>query len=184
MKNTSSRSASATPQYLLLGQITRPHGVKGELRMRVLTDYPERISKLQAIYTAADPEATNPTPHVVRHVRMHQDYALLTLSDVIDRNSADTLRNLFVLVDIREAVPLEDDEVYLFQLIGMSVITETGEVIGIITEVLETGANDVYVVASERYGEVLIPVTDDTILNTNTDLRQVTVRLPEGLLPD
>lgn len=152
--------------------------------MRVLTDYPERIGKLKAIYTASDPEAANPRPHAVRHVRMHQDYALLTLRDIIDRNAAETMRDLFVLVDIREAVPLDDDEVYLFQLIGMSVVTEAGETIGVITEVLETGANDVYVVDSERYGEVLIPVIDDTILNTDTDTNQVTVRLPEGLLPN
>lgn len=184
MTKTPSAPKNVTPKFLLLGQITRPHGVKGELRMRVMTDYPERIAKLRAIYTSPDPESTDPTERAVHSVRMHQDYALLTLRDVIDRNGADTMRDLFVLVDIRDAVPLDDDEVYLFQLIGMTVITETGEVIGTLTEVLETGANDVYVVNGERYGEVLIPVIDDAVISTDTDTNQVTVRIPEGLLPD
>jgi 16S rRNA processing protein RimM len=106
------------------------------------------------------------------------------LTDIDDRSDADMLRGLMVMVKLEDAVPLEDDEIYLYQLIGMTVITDAGETIGELTDVLETGANDVYIVKSSTYGEVLIPVTDETILETNVDGRTIIVALPEGLLPE
>jgi 16S rRNA processing protein RimM len=171
------------PKYLLIGEILRPHGVRGELRMRVLTDYPERIAKLKTVYLAHNPDKDEVVSHAVKHVRMHQDYALLTLNDVPDRNHAEHLRGLFVMVGLQDAVPLDDDEVYLYQLIGMEVHTEQGDFLGTVTDVLETGANDVYIVQSQQYGEVLIPVTDETILDTDTETNRITVKLPDGLLP-
>ncbi|MBC8170130.1 MAG: 16S rRNA processing protein RimM, partial [Anaerolineae bacterium] len=170
-------SLIVSPKYLLVGEILRPHGVRGELRMRILTDYPERLARLKHVYFDKDPDSTDPTPHKITHVRFHQNYALLTLVDVPSRNEADLFRELFVLVDIDEAVPLEDDEIYLFQLIGMTVETETGEQLGTISDVLETGANDVYVVDSPQYGEVLLPVTDETLISTDTDANRVIMKL-------
>ncbi len=174
----------SVPQYLLLGEIVRPHGVRGELKMRVLTDYPERIAQLEAVYLAATPDAKHPARYTVGGLRMHQGDALLTLKQITDRNQAELLRGMYVMVDVRDAVPLENDEVYLFQLIGMEVRTIDGESLGKITDVLETGANDVYVVQGSAYGEVLIPVTSETIIRTDTDAGVVTIKLLEGLLPD
>lgn len=174
---------SLPPKYLLLGEILRPHGIRGELRMRVLTDFPERLSQLETVYLTPDPESEDVTPYRVQQVRFHQDYALLTLHNVPTRTEAELLRDLFVVIDLAHAIPLEADEVYLFELIGMEVYLEAGERLGVLSDVLETGANDVYVVASDRYGEVLIPITPETLIATDTDTRRVTVRLPEGLLP-
>lgn len=171
------------PKYLLIGEILRPHGVRGELRMRILTDYPERVKNLPAIYLGKSANDTKPKKHHVKSARIHQDYLLLTLKEVPDRDKAELMRGLFVMVDIREAVPLEDDEVYLFQLIGMRVETEDGQFFGTITEVLETGANDVYIIDSAAHGEVLLPVLEDTVIKTDTDTKTVTIRLPEGLIP-
>ncbi|MCU0496294.1 MAG: ribosome maturation factor RimM [Anaerolineae bacterium] len=152
--------------------------------MRILTDYPERLSQTKHVYTSPDQAGERVTSHQIKSVRLTSDHALITLESVPDRNAAEFMRGLYVLIDLADAVPLEDDEIYLFQLIGMSVEMESGEVLGPITDVLETGANDVYVVQSERYGEVLIPVTEHTILETNTDENRIIVRLPEGLLPE
>jgi 16S rRNA processing protein RimM len=69
-------------------------------------------------------------------------------------------------------------------VIGLSVHTADGQVIGAIQDILETGANDVYIVQSDRYGEVLIPVTDETILKTDIEAGILLVKLPEGLLPE
>jgi 16S rRNA processing protein RimM len=171
------------PKYLLIGEILRPHGVKGELRVRVLTDYPERLTQLKTVYTSTNPDDEHPQPRKVKHVRMHQDYALMTLQDVSSRNEAEFFRGLFVMVDLADAVPLEEDELYLFQLIGMEVETESGKKLGVISDVLETGANDVYIVDSPEYGQILIPVTDETLIETDTDANRVVMRLPEGLLP-
>lgn len=174
---------SQAPDYLLLGEILRPHGIRGELRVRMLTDYPERINDLEQIFLGKSVEST-PTPYEVEHLRMHQGFGLLKLVGVDDRNAAEGFRELFVMVDIAHAIPLADDEIYLYQLIGLQVQTDDGRDLGILTEVLETGANDVYIVKGDLYGEVLIPVLQDTILKTDIDARMLLVKLPEGLLPE
>ena len=172
------------PEYLLLGEIMRPPGIRGELRVRLMTDYPERIAKLETIYLADSPEAANPKPYRVQGMRMNGDFGLLKLHEIADRTEAERYRGLFVLVDMEHAVPLEEGEFYLYQLLGLRVQSDDGETLGTLTEVLETGANDVYVVDSPRYGEILIPVTDETIVKTDIQAGIVTVKLPDGLLPD
>jgi 16S rRNA processing protein RimM len=171
------------PRYLLLGEILRPHGVQGELRMRILTDHPERITQLEKVYIGSDPNVTEATSYRVQHMRPHQGYGLLKLRGVDDRNQADLFRELFVMVALEDAVPLEEGEYYLYQLIGLNVQTEDGQLLGTLTDVLETGANDVYIVDSPQYGEVLIPVSDKTIIKTDVDNGIVIVHLPEGLIP-
>lgn len=183
MTKQPSQSESATPEYLLIGEILRPHGVNGEVRMRVLTHYPERLSQLETVYLARDPEATRVSPYEVQHVRMHQGYALLTFKGVNDRDQADLLRQLCVMVAMGDAVPLEEGEFYLYELIGLDVKLENGESLGKISEVLETGANDVYIVQSPQYGEVLIPATEQTVLQIDRESGSMTVKLPDGLLP-
>ena len=173
-----------TPKYLLLGEILRPHGIRGELRMRVLTDYPEHITTRDHIFLGDDPNASTAKPYQVQHMRMHKGYALLKLKDIEDRNQAELLRDLLVMVRMGDAIPLEDDEIYLYQLIGMTARTDAGEDLGEIADVLETGANDVYVVQGQTYGEILIPVTDETIIATDIEQGVVIVSLPDGLLPD
>jgi 16S rRNA processing protein RimM len=173
-----------TPKYLLLGEVLRPHGIRGELRVRLLTDYPERINDLDEVFIGVGVEDENPTVYAVEHMRMNPPYGLLKLEGVKDREGADLLRSLFVMVDIENAVPLEEGEFYLYQLIGLAVKLEDGTPLGTLTEVLETGANDVYVVDSPQYKEVLIPVTDETIVRTDIDAGELIVRLPDGLLPE
>jgi 16S rRNA processing protein RimM len=173
-----------TPQFLLLGQVLRPHGVRGEVRVQVLTDYPERISELKTVFLGNDPAQPTATPYEVETARLHQDYVLLKFKNIADRNAADLLRDQYVMIDLPNAVPLEDDEFYLYELIDLTVQTAQGEVLGTIREVFETGANDVYIVDSDRYGELLIPAHDETIVEIDLEAGIVTVQLPEGLLPD
>ena len=175
--------ARQTPDYLVLGKILRPQGLRGELRMHVRTDYPERLADLERVYLSKDEAGTHVTAYALEHVRLHQGYALLTLEGIGDRDQAEPLRQLFVLVDMENAVPLEEGEFYLYELIGVEVITVEGEHLGKLIDVLETGANDVYVVKSDAYGDVLIPAIDGVIIETDIEARRLTVQLPEGLLP-
>lgn len=162
----------------------RPHGVRGELRVRLLTDYPERIAELETVYLADSPDAKQPRPYHVAGMRMNGNFGLLRLHEVPDRTAAERYRGLYVLIDLEHAVPLEAGEFYLYQLIGLTVQTGDDQLLGTLTDVIETGANDVYVVDSPQYGEVLIPVTPETIVKTDIDAKLLTVNLPEGLLPD
>jgi 16S rRNA processing protein RimM len=115
---------------------------------------------------------------------MHKEYGLLKLREVKDRTEAETMRGLFAMVHLEDAVPLEDDEIYTYELIGLTVITEDKKQLGKITSVMETGANDVYIIKDGPYGEILFPVTDDTVLEINTDEEYVLVRPPAGLIPN
>jgi 16S rRNA processing protein RimM len=171
------------PKFLLIGEILRPHGVRGELKMRILTDYPERIKSLDAIFLGKRADDPDPQPFHVKSMRMNQEYGLLTLQEVADRNAAERLREMFVMVDIEHAVPLDEGEFYLYQVIGLHVVTDTGDLLGTITDLLNTGANDVYVVEGERYGEVLLPAIDSVILKVDIAAQQMTVHIPDGLLP-
>ncbi|MFN8377049.1 MAG: ribosome maturation factor RimM [Anaerolineae bacterium] len=171
------------PDFLLIGEILRPHGVHGELKVRVLTEYPERIPSIPVVYIGAGVGASNPRALHVESMRMHQGFALIKFRETPDRTMAERLRGQYVMVRIEDAVPLEEGEFYLYQVVGLPVWTDDGRELGVVTEVLETGANDVYVVKGDAYGEVLIPVTPDTILRTDIQGRQITVRLPDGLLP-
>lgn len=180
----SQNNTTQQPQYLILGEILRPHGVRGELRMRVFTDYPERIAEKPQLILAEDEEGKKARTLRLQSVRMHQNYALLKFEGIDDRDAADLLRELLVLVEIDDAVPLEEGEFYLFQVIGLHVVTDDGESLGTVKEVMETGANDVYVIETEHYGEVLLPAIPSIILNTDVEAGVVTVHIMDGLLPD
>jgi len=172
------------PDYLLLGKVLRPHGVRGELKVSILTDYPERLRELDAIFIGSGVDDPAATPYHIQAVRFHQGYALIKFKEVPDRNAAERFRELFVMIDTANAVPLEENEFYLYQLIGLNVQTDSGQPLGTIAEVLETGANDVYVLQSDQYGELLIPAHDETIIKIDFKTEIVTVKLPDGLLPD
>jgi 16S rRNA processing protein RimM len=172
------------PAFLLLGQVLRPQGVRGEVRINVLTAYPERIIPGTTVYLSLHPEnVDSAVEYVVSKVRSHQQYLILQFQGVNDRNEADLLREQYVMVAFEDAVPLDEDEFYLFQAIGLKVFTEEGENLGEVTEILETGANDVYVVHGQR-GEILLPAIDECIIDIDLDAGTMTVHLLDGLLGD
>jgi len=169
------------PPFLLLGQVLRPQGVRGELRVRVLTDYPERIVPGSMLYAGLDPaKPARARRHVVESVRTHQGYLLLKFTDVPDRDAADLLREQYIMVPLADAVPLDEGEFYLYQAIGLAVYTDEGEHLGDVQEIIETGANDVFVVRGER-GEILLPAIDEVIREIDVDAGRMTVHLMEGL---
>jgi len=169
------------PRYLSVGRVLRPHGVRGELRVEILTAYPERLAQQAHLYLARpdSPEAVR--RYLVEGLRFHREILLLKLDGCDDRNAADRLRGMLVQVPVEEAVPLEEGEYYLFQLVGVRVETESGEWLGQVTEVIETGANDVYVVRGPR-GELLLPALDDVVLELDLEARRMVVHLLPGIL--
>lgn len=161
---------------MTVGRILRPHGVRGEMRMEILTGYPERLRLHRVFYLG--PQAR---PYPVEAVRFHQGAALIKLAGCDDRNTAETLRGLLVQIPLEDAVPLEEGEYYYFQVVGVEVFTDGGELLGRVVDVLDTGANDVYVVRGPR-GEILIPAVEDVVRELDlTARRMVIVPLP-GLL--
>ncbi|WP_119072370.1 ribosome maturation factor RimM [Aggregatilinea lenta] len=172
------------PPFLLLGRVLRPHGIRGELRLEVLTAYPERILPDDHVFVGPDPaDPASAVEYAIEGVRRHKQYLILQLAGITNRDDADFLRNQYIMVTLGEAVPLEEDEFYLYQIIGMPVYTDDDEHLGEIVDVIETGANDVYVVRGPR-GEILLPAIEECILDVDIEGQRVTARLMEGLLGD
>src|SRR4051794_36932001 len=94
------------PKYLLIGEILRPHGIIGEVKTKILTHYPERLSRLKTVYLTPSAESDKITEYALEKVRMHQGYALLKFKGIDDRDQADLLRQLVVMIAVGDAVPL------------------------------------------------------------------------------
>jgi 16S rRNA processing protein RimM len=160
---------------LAIGRILRPHGLRGEVRVEIHTDFPERFGVYKKLYIGPEYRRYDLASH-----RFHGGLVLLKLAGVDDRNAAETLRNQWVWIAASDAIPLREGEYYLHQMLHLDVVTAEGEGLGRVTEVIETGANPVYVVHG-RGGEILIPHTDEVIVSVDLDARQITVELIEGL---
>lgn len=173
---------SAEPRFLVIGRIVRAHGVRGEMRAAILTQIPERFTWLERIYLSPDVDDSAPRDLPVESVRFHKKYVLLKLEGIDSRDDVEPLRGQWVLVPEEEAIALEEGEVFLFELEGLAVYTEEGEHLGRLFEVLETGANEVFVIHGER-GEVLLPNTEEVVLEVDVDAGKMVVRLLPGLLP-
>lgn len=181
---TSKKNTRKQPEYLLLGKILRPHGIRGEIRMTLMTDFPERLHDLKTVYLSLDAHDTQPKAWEIETVRFHQNYALIKFKNIPDRTQAELLREQHVMIDIANAVPLEEGEYYLFQLLEMTVQTTEGLVLGKVVDVMETGANDVYIIEGPQYGTVLFPAHSETLIDIDLNTQTITVNLPEGLLPN
>jgi 16S rRNA processing protein RimM len=131
-------------------------------------DKPEKFARQRV--TSARPDRAN---HWLIHIR-----------GVDDRDAAEKFREQYLMVSLADAVPLEEDEVYLFQVLGLEVRTQEGETLGKVTDIIETGANDVYVVQGGAYGEVLIPAISGVIIDISPESGLMLVNPPPGLLPD
>jgi 16S rRNA processing protein RimM len=151
--------------------------VRGELRVGLLTDYPERLVQVHhTLYLGAEGR-----PYAVERVRLQKNAALIKLAGCDDRNAAEEFRGQFVQIPFEAAVPLEEGEYYHFQLVGVTVVTDQGEELGQVAEVLDTsGANDVYVVRGPR-GEVLIPATAEAVRELDLKTRRMVVTVLPGL---
>jgi 16S rRNA processing protein RimM len=156
----------------------RPHGVRGEMNVKAMTAYPERLAAQQQLFIGPRHQH-----YPVQRIRQRSEEMLIVqLEGVDDRNAAEALREELVYVHIDDAVPLEDDEYYLYQIEGIRVVTSEGEELGTVTDVLETGANDVYIVTTPEGTEHLIPAIEDVIQTIDLAENVMVVRLLDGLL--
>jgi 16S rRNA processing protein RimM len=166
----------AGPRYLVIGRVARPWGIRGEVKVEIMTDFPDRFSLLRKVHLG--PEAV---PFALEGFRLHKGAALLKLEGFHDRASVEKLRGQLVQIPIEEAVPLEENEYYEHQIVGLAVWTAGGEYLGTVDEVISTGSNDVYVVRGEG-PEILIPAIEDVVLEINLAQERLVVELMEGLI--
>jgi 16S rRNA processing protein RimM len=145
------------PPRLVVGRVLRPHGVRGELAVEVLSDAPDRFSP-GAELAAGDPDGPGPLrPVTVTAARLHLGRLLLRLEGVEDRDAAGGLRGAWLSIPAEDARPLADDEYWPHQLVGLAVVDRQGRERGRVADVLPGAAHDLLAVALPAGGSVLVP---------------------------
>jgi len=165
------------PVFLAVGKLGRPHGVRGEIFLHILTDFPERLEAGVTVFLGPDHE-----PIVIKSRRLHRDALLLALTGYHTPEEVGTLTNQYLYVRADDRPQLPEGEYYHHQMIGLQVVDEQGLFLGTLSQILETGANDVYVVLPPQGAEILLPAIEDVILNIDLDQNQMVVRLLPGIL--
>lgn len=166
-------------QLLQVGVITQPHGVRGEVKVFPTTDDPVRFKKLKKVILDTGKEKLDLE---VEHVKFFKQFVIVKFKEFDNINDIERYKRYPLLVTRENAVPLEEDEYFVADMIGMKVITEDGTEFGTLSDVMETGANDVYVIDSKEHGEVLMPAIKECVLNVDMESGIITVHLMNGLI--
>ncbi len=163
---------------LLIGTIGVPFGTRGQVKLHALTSHPEQLQRIKTLFVGDDH-----APIGLRRAFQHKPNVLiLTLDGFESRSAVDALRGADVFIPENEAAPLEEDEYFLHDLPGLRVETGGGEVVGIVNEVIETGANDVLVVDRPEGGQVLIPMIHAVVKSLDIPAGRLVIEPMEGLL--
>ena len=167
------------PEYLVVGYLRRPHGLHGEMVMEVHTDFPERLKPGIDVFIGDSHQK-----QVIAGARFHNEGLLIKFHDVETPEHAGRYRNQSVYVATADRPVLPDGQYYHHELIGFNVIDEKEQSIGTLVEIMQTGANDVYVVRRADGREVLLPVIASVVIAVETGNRQIRVRPIPGLLDE
>jgi len=166
------------PAFLAVGKLRRPHGVKGELLMEILTDFPERLRPGMVLFLEPSHD-----PLLLRSVRPHKDGLLVAFQGCETPEAAGAYRNSLVTVKTASQPTLPEGEYYHHQVIGLQVRTTSGQVVGRVIEILSTGAHDVLVARGETGPEILIPLVQPFLHEINLTTGEMIVSLIPGMLP-
>ena len=166
-------------QLLQVGVISTTHGIKGEVKVFPTTDDAKRFKKLKQVYLDTGREKL---VLEIEGVKFFKQFVILKFKGIDDINSIEKYKGRSLFVDREHAVKLKKDEYFIADMIGMEVYTEEGSLFGSLRDVMETGANDVYIISTKEHGDVLIPAIRDCILDVNVEENRMTIHLMEGLI--
>lgn len=166
--------------YLTVGEIVNTHGIRGEVKVFPRTDFSEqRFVKGNKLLIEFQGELIESTIHTARQ---HKNVYIILLDGYQNINEVEKFKGCLVMVPASDKIELDTDEYYVFEIVGCSVVTDQGEEIGTITEVLKPGANDVWVAERKNKQPVYIPVIDDVVLKVDIKDKIIVIDPMEGML--
>lgn len=165
------------PAFLVVGKVRRPHGVQGEVVAEIYTDFPERLIPRKDIYLGE-----KHVKLVISSQRPHNEGLLLGFEGVATPEQAGCYRNQILSIAALERSELPEGEFYFHELLDLDVVDEAGNPLGTLTEILETGANDVYVVTDLSGRELLLPAIPEVVLNVDLEAKTMKIHLLQGLI--
>ena len=163
-----------TPGYVAVGRVLAPWGLRGDVKVEPLTDFPQRFAAGGRVWAGG-------VTYVIERYRWQRGQVFLKLAGIDSVTAAEALRHRLLEVPEDELRPLGEGEYYHFQILGLEVKTTAGEVLGRVEQIISTGSNDVFVVRGPR-GEVLIPAVDDVVKSVDPTAGRIEVEVVEGLL--
>lgn len=167
------------PEYLELGRIVRPHGIRGEMVLEANSELLPGLAPGTVIFCGQDKKKL-----VVERIRPHRGRLLLKVETIADRNQAEPLRQQALYLRSDQVDPLPEGSYYYWQIMGLEVYTEAGARLGVVKHIIETGANDVYVLQNDDGQEILIPAIEEVIRQVDLESERITIHLLPGLIPD
>mgnify|MGYP001765702121 CR=1 FL=1 len=162
------------PVYLVVGKLRRPHGIAGEILFEMTSDSTRLFKPGKQVYIG-----DKKNPYTIHSLRQTNKLWLISLEGFENREQVALVRNQWVFVRLEELDPLPGDRFYHHEVLGMSVVDENDTYIGAVREILETGANDVYVVDTPDGHEILFPAVKSVVLSIDRDTRKIIVRPQE-----
>lgn len=173
-------------QWILVGEVVATQGNKGEVRVVPHTEFPERFSNMETVRLFRKGTSEPEQICVLEGARLHREFVILKLRSIDSIDQAEALRGMEIKVTQDELVELPAGRYYIFRLIGLEVVTTEGQKLGKVTDVLETGANDVYVVKPYKgvtdQKEILIPVIESVVKEIAPEKGTIVISLMEGLV--
>lgn len=166
-------------KMLQVGVITSTHGVRGEVKVFPTTDDPARFKNLKKVMLDTGKETLTLE---IQNVKFFKQFVILKFKGIDNINDIERYKRCPLFVEREDAVVLEEDEYFVADMIGMEVLKEDGTGFGTLKDVMETGANDVYVIESDEYGEVLVPAIKECILDVDIEAGKMRIRLLDGLI--
>ena len=166
-------------EFLQVGVISSTHGIRGEVKVFPTTDDPARFKKLKNVLLDTGRERLELE---VQSVKFFKQFVIVKFRGIDNINDIEKYKGRSLWISREQAVPLEEDEYYIADLIGMEVCLEDGTHFGRLKDVIETGANDVYVVEDTKGQEVLLPAIHECILDVDVENDRMTIHLMKGLL--
>ena len=165
-------------QFLQVGVISSTHGIGGEVKVFPTTDDPARFKKLKKVLLDTGKERLELE---IQSVKFFKQFVIVKFRGIDNINDIEKYKGKSLMVPREDAVQLEEDEYYIADLIGMEVYTDGGR-FGTLKDVMETGANEVYIIDSDEHGEVLVPAIHDCILDVDVEKQTMKIRLMDGLI--
>ena len=166
-------------QLLQVGVISSTHGIRGEVKVFPTTDDPNRFKKLKQVILDTGREQKDLE---IEGVKFFKQFVILKFKGIDNINDIEKYKGKSLYVTREHAVKLKKDESVSADLIDMQVELEDGTLFGVLNDVMQTGANDVYCIQTEEHGEVLIPAIKDCILDVDVETRKMKIHLMDGLI--
>lgn len=166
-------------EYFEIGQIVNTFGIKGMVKVKPFTENIEQFEELQKIYIK---NKDGKKEYKIQEVKYHKQMILIKFEGIENPEDADLLRGSYLLINRKDAKPLEEGIYYIVDLLGLEVYTDEGVLLGKVDDIFNTGSNDIYVVKDELGKQVLLPGIDDVIKQVDLENKKIIVHIIPGLM--